>query len=304
MTTIGNTRRVRRGIMSVLRPLTGDRASGTVFAAASAGQGSILVPKNCYLLPVPKSATGKGQIARDMPLRTTAATTVLEAGTTLPVTSLLGGTRYNLADTTVLRWDPPLVGLELTCTLQGAMAGGLNASPSPGMVKTVIPFEALAGVEQAKDLFHARIPAHPALVLAWAGSRNAEWIGEETRRRHDLWKLYVVVENQAGALERIDEALDILDAIEGYLGGRTSFDGFVFCSAPGIDVLSRELVRGTASSTIYSMTFQTTTGSRRIETRSIENGDYATWLRNQLDLDTATPSPLAVVDQAIYDHSE
>lgn len=296
---IGHRKRIRRGIMSVLRPLTGDRANGTALAQASPGQGSILVPKNSYLLPVPVSATGKGQIAPDMPLRTTAEITVLEAPTAIPVSSLLGGTRNNLANGTVLYWDPPLAGLTPTATLQGAMTGGANAANSPGAVKELLAFEAFRSADAALDIFNARISAHPALVLAWAGSRNGEHVGVDLRRRMDLWELYVIVETPQGVDERIDGALDILDIAEGYLGGRSSFDGNVF-SAPPIEVTGTRFVRGNASSFLYSLAFNTFNTVQRIETRSLEDGDWALWLRQQLDLDTATPLPLAVVDQAQY----
>jgi hypothetical protein len=294
---IGQTKRIRRALMAVLRPLTGDRATGQVLAKAAVGTTTIKLPKGSYCLPAPASVAGKTQLSQELLLHTTAETVVTEAGTLVPITSTLGGVRHNLAAGTVVRWDPPLLGMVPTAAVHANMTGGLDAS-GPGMVRQVLAYETLIGGQPTLDVFLAKIRATPAVVVAWASSQAVESTGVGAHRNEDLWKLYVVCSISSGASERGDEALDILDAIESYLTDRSSVDGWVF-SGPAVEIRSKEAVRLTSTSAIYSVTLMTSNGVRRTEHRTLGDS-YEEWLTTQIDLETATTTPLPVVIAAIY----
>jgi hypothetical protein len=292
--TIGQTRRIQRAIMGVLRPLMGTRSTGTIVAKAAPGQVSIVLPKTSFVVPLPASATGRTQLAWEMPFITTADTTVLEAGSDVAVASLLGGARQNLAKDTVVRFDPPLAGMVQTATVKAAMTGGADASDTPGMVRDVVAYESFDSQGAAQDVFLARAGDRvPALVLAWIGSGAVATKGNGLEA--DTWKLYCVVAHGGGSHQRSAQALDILDAARDYLLDRSASDGIVF-SAPPTTILGRDLFRVTPSSTIYSMTFETTMGVEKTEHR----GAFNDWDWTRLDLDTATTTPKPVVDEAIY----
>ena len=64
---MSGTKKIRRGIMSALAPLTGSLASGTIVATASSGQGSVTVPRNSHLVPIYTSTTEQKEIDWDRP---------------------------------------------------------------------------------------------------------------------------------------------------------------------------------------------------------------------------------------------
>jgi len=302
--SIGQTKAIRRAIMGVLRPLSGDRATGVILARAASGYGEITVPVNSYLQPVTSSAAGTKMVDRNQLVRTTQAMVVTEAGTVLPVASLGGGAKQNLAKSTLLRWDPPLTGLVATATVHGAaLAGGADpAAGATAAVKGILAYETMPRAE-ARDLFNAGVGPVPAVVVTWAGSGGRTGAGEGVTRHTDLWKIYVVTASHAEAMARVDEALDILDAIEGYLEQRSSYGGVVFSSPPA-EVLDKVLVRANSESFIYAVTLRTHSAVRRIETRSIEDGDWALWKTTSYQLQVATVPPLAVVQEATYGFGE
>jgi len=295
----GQTKRIRRAICAVLYPMTGTRSTGTVLAKAAVGQGTITLPKNSFGLPKPVSAAGKGELAHDRPLRVSADTVVDEAGVSVPVSSLLGGARQNLDVSTEVRWDPPLTGMVKTATVDGALTGAASSS-GPGAIAELLAYEAFPTLQSAQDAFLARVGPGPSMVLAWTGSGGGEKKNRGSYHRPDVWKLYVIASHGGGVETRADQATDILDTAEALLIDRSGADGFVF-SAPGTTITSRDYVRTTPTSVIYSMTFETRMGVKRTEHRSLAAGDWSDWDATRIDADTATPVPLPVVDDASYD---
>jgi len=295
---IGQTIRTRRAIMAALRPLTGDRATGTIKAIAATGYSGITLPANTMLVAVPTSAAGLSQAAPELVFRTTTATAIATTpGTNVAATSLLGGARHNLPVASVLRYDPALVGVTATALAVADFTGGADAT-GLGAVKQILAFETLENVDAAQDLFLAKVRATPALVLAWAGRVLPESAGEGQWVRTDTWRLYVITSALQGGVQRGDEALDLIDRCEAYLIDRSSADHYVF-SAPGIQIRSVDRVRLTPSSWVYALTFTTTTSTARIDHRTL-GSDYDEWLNTQVDCDTATTPPLPVVDGAIW----
>jgi len=294
---IGQTKRIRRAILAALRPMTGDRSSGEITATASGG--NITVPKNSFLVPVLESAAGNSQLEPNWPIRVVEDTLVAAGGTTVTVTSLIGGSANNLADGTMLRWDPPLVGLTETAVVSGGgLTGGADATAgAPGALKSLVSFEEIRSREQAQALFQAGITnALPAGILAWTGTNQGRKVGAGVHIRDDTWELYLVVTWSDEGLGQIDRVLDLLDAAESYLVDRKASDGFPFSAPDGTDILGRQLVRQTAGSLIYSVRFATMSAVQRVEHRSVTEGSWAAWAKTVIDLETATTPPLPVVD--------
>ena len=112
---IGQTKRLRRGIMAALAPLMGVRSSGTVTIASTSGE--VGLPKNQFAAVVRKSAAGVEQIDRSFIIRTSEAALVGTGGVDVAVTSLLGGARQNAVTGLTVRWDPPITDIEASSTL-------------------------------------------------------------------------------------------------------------------------------------------------------------------------------------------
>lgn len=289
--SIGQTKRIRRGIMGALLPLTGTRSSGTATVRATGGD--IVLPRGSFALPVTTSAAGVSQLAEDLPLWVTVDTTVTAAGAAVPVSSLLGGARQNMPTASRVRWDPALAGVEIESVLASALTGGADAS-GPGSVRQVRQYETLEA-DTGRDLFAACVGQAPAIVLAWERSGGEVGRGGGRSLRPDQWLLYVVTSNARGAVARGDEGSEILDGIEDYLTDRSAADGIPF-SGPPTKVLERVRVRVTQTAFIYAVRIQTFASVVRTDTRT----SYAVWLRNRLDAKTADPTPLPVVDGAIW----
>lgn len=302
-------KRIRRGILSALRPLQGIASSGTIFARSSSGAGTIELPKNCHLVPIIGSATGRGEISHDLPLRVTATVDVEEGGTSVAVASVLGGPRNNLAAGTRLRFDPPLVGLEDEATVEApGLTGGELVTSGPGIVRDIRPFETLESLEVARDLFAGEVADLPAAIVAYGGSSEIEPVGEATILEAHRWRIYVVTQWGANAQATGNEATDILGAIKGLLVRRTSSHGLVFSSPPA-SLVGVSRVRVSPTVFVWAIDLTTYMGLQRTDFRPAEGGgdgvSYADWLVDSYTLSTFTaaqPMDLPVVD-ASYDHA-
>jgi hypothetical protein len=303
---IGQTKRIRRALCAVLQPLTGSRSVGAL-TVKSASATPVLVPKGTFWLPIPVSAAGTAEIARHRPIITTAATTVSQAGTTVPVTSLLGGLRQNLSKewgvaptlTPILcRLDPPVTGLVQTAAVQTALTGGLDAT-GPGSVKEVVCFDSFGTREEATEAFLARAMDGLSIIVAWSGSGRSTSSGRNRTQRPDSWEIYVVCPNRNVSEVRTDEVTDVLDGVEGLLTERGCADEFVFSAPPAV-VTGRRLTKVTPTSTIYCLTLETTMGVERTEVRT---GAWSSWTKSKHTISIAAEGVIAelpVVDSAVY----
>ena len=297
---LGHRIMVLRSLMAVLAPLTGTRATGTATVAATGAD--VVLPKGCFAAPIVASGTGNAAIARDKLVFTTAETTVTSAGVSVPVTSLLGGTRHNFADGTQLRWDPSLTGVELVSSLDGAMSGGLNPTGDAALQR-IVTYEELS-MESAAALFAAKLHGHaPAAVVTWSGSGRAQRRGRDVWQRSDQWVIYVVVTRKDGTVERGHEGLNLLDIIEAYLGERGAVDGRHYSDRPTA-ILGARRHRVTPSSFIYALTLETSGAVQRIDTRVADGasavGTIAAWDRTRYDVEIAETPAYPLVTEADY----
>jgi len=294
----GDTYRILRYLMGILRPLAGDVATGAVRAAAVGDQ--VTVPVNSMLIPVLQSAAGGRQLVRDLVYRTSAETVVPSSGALIPVASLIGGKRHNLPDATTMRWDPPLLGLTPTVTLEGDLEGGADSVlSSPGAVRRILPSDST--VPSAIELVKAHADHLPAVLVSNAGFDTTDWNLGDDFTNADRWIIYVCVGKKAtGDIGEVQQGLAIQDAIRGYLSLRTSFFGEVF-SDP-IEVRSGRFLGNVRGYTFRIYESRLWTGYRdcRTEHRSMEAGDFNHWLKTRYDLHTGGPLPLPVVENAVY----
>ena len=197
--TIGQTRRIQRAIMATLVPLQGTRATGNLTAVATLAD--VVIPAWSIAVPIIASAAGNAQLAYGHPVMTTDDVTVTSGGATVPIMSLLAGTRQNLPKDTEVRWDPPIAGLELTSTVAAAMTGGAYTT-GQGTIKEIAAYESFDSPQKAQDVFLAKVGLAPAVVVAWSSSGSEKRRGVGQWSREDLWELYVVVTNGAGSEKR------------------------------------------------------------------------------------------------------
>lgn len=300
----GLTKRIRRGLISCLRPMTGDYSTGQVTAAASSGAGTVTIPRNCHLVPILESKAGRAEISHDLPFRVVAAVDVPEAGGTVELASLLGGAANNLKAGTQLKWDPPLVGLEPLVTVDDDFTGGAAATEGPGLVREIRAFETLESYQQSRDLFAGEVGRLPALVVAYAGSREVDVLGEDRVLEAHRWRIYAITSWGGSAIDVGNEVTDLLDAAKGFLIRRSSSHGLVF-STPPIQRVNTSRVRVTPTSFVWVLDLETYNGVVQTDFRPFEGRTFNEWLENEFDLTsetTAYPTPLAVVDGANYDH--
>jgi hypothetical protein len=294
----GDTYRILRYLMGILRPLSGDVATGAVRAAAVSGQ--ITVPVNSMLIPVIESAAGGRQLVRDLVYRTSAETVVPASGALIPVASLIGGKRHDLPDGATLRWDPPLLGLTETATASGAITGGADSIiSSPGAVRRILPSDST--VPSAIELVKTHADHLPAILVSNAGFDTSDWNLGDDFTNADRWIIYTCVGKKVtGDIGEVQQGLAIQDAIRTYLSLRTSFFGEVFSDA--IEVRSGRFLGNVRGQTFRIYESRVWTGYRdcRTEHRSMEAGDFNHWLKTQYDFLTATPAPLPVVEGALY----
>jgi len=300
--SIGQTKRIARAIAEVLRPLTGTPATG--FATVTASGSDILLPAGSFAAPIRTSTSGTPpttcqQIDRENLVRTTVDVIATTAGTTVPVTTMLGGIRQNLAALTSLRWDPPLIGMApLAAVGAAALAGGANATGT-GAVGQIVLYEELRSGQVPLDLFRARAESGaPLVAIVWSSRGRAEKVGRNRAARPETWQLFVVVGHQAGAPERGSDGLDVCDAIEGYLTDRAEIGGFIF-SAPPASVTGCKRVAVNETGYVYAVELVTLNAAERIPTP--EEATAVEWDHLRLDMQRASVPPFPVTTNALYD---
>lgn len=267
MTQVGRTVRTARAVLEVLSPLTGARASGQVLVKAAGADAPL--PCGSFFCPViPSTATpALKTIRRDLLYRTTQDAVVSAAGVLVPVVSVMGGARHNLAAGVEARWDPQVPGVELVSATSGAVAGAAEPTGDRAVRHAVI-FEGVGGPNAARDLFKGLAQSlTPAVVLAWMSTQRGDVTGRNRYVRTDTWTLYVAVDRGDGSVERFGNGLDLLDAAEELLQGRASVGGYVFSAPAHAEVTARNRSSVTPSSYVYSLTLQTQHLVERLEVR-------------------------------------
>ncbi|WP_437759487.1 hypothetical protein [Sorangium sp. So ce1389] len=234
----------------------GNTSSGSVTATATSSP--VVLPKNTY---------GVGILSGSMDpltlLKTTADVTVTTGGTSVPVRSVLGGQRVNLAPGTTIRWDPAIPGLQPEANvLAPGMTGGTKAVGF-GAVAQVRLYES-TGVE---DLFKTGVGLFPALVLVWSGSDEDENVGRGATLLRERWVLAVVASRADGDETRRAEALQILEDASELIHKQSVVDGEVFTAPQPVLVSARSRIVSTSAAYIYGIQFSTVRSLEKRESR-------------------------------------
>lgn len=266
---IGRTVEIQRLLMAALRPLTGDRATGTALVAATSTD--VRLPKGSFAYPVPESSAGVALVDDQRILFTTADAIASAVGVSVPMASLLGGSRHNALDAgTGLLWDPPVYGLEVRSSLSVGMSGGMDPPALAGFVKEIATYEDVTGQGRAQDFFNARLQgyAFPAILIVWESSAEGVLKGRNRKHRPDTWSIFIVSESWAGEAVRRNDGQHILDAVEALLSDRGVVDGRPF-SDPPARVLERRKLSATESS-VRALTLATWNTVETIDLRTMD----------------------------------
>lgn len=273
--------RQSRAICSLLGTTTGTRATGNVTVHSTAG--TVAVPANTYGVPI----VG-GQMDHGVLLKTTAAASATVGGVAVPVRVVAGGPAGNLAAATLVRWDPPLTGIETTSPVAlGGLTGGAVANYF-GAARQIRIYEQVKGESTAQDLFAAKAGLFPALVLYWDATVLAEPNRASRTRRHatERWTLAVVSSRLDSQEERRAEALQLLDDATDILTDHAEVDGEVFTGPAPIRITGRRRLAVTPSSLVYALDFTTERTLEMQDTRT-----FNPWLKAQIETQTQSGSP-------------
>lgn len=303
--SIGATVRIERAIMSVLSQpqldpslpgLTGIRSTGSVTVRATGAD--VTLPANSYATAVVTSASGLSGIDQHRLVKAVAATTVTSAGNSVSLMSMTGGSDMNLPAGTVLRWDPPIAGIESTSTLSAAMTGGTTVT-DPGYVKRIVSFEGIGGAEAARAFWTAQAPAQfPAMVVSWEGASESVRMGPGRQLQQHRFRIYVVTSRLEHDTKRRHEGLMILDAAREILCDRAAADGESF-SNPPIQLGNMGRLAVAPSSYVYWFDVLVSHSTKKRELRS-----FPEWLttREQLTAEARSgydaSDTLTIVDQS------
>ncbi len=287
--TIGQRTRLTRGLMSVIQPLTGTRATGHVLAHATSAP--VSVARNSYAVPVVLSAAGTPMAAYERLVKTADDVEVTAAGTQVPVMSTLGGANVNLPAGTKLVWDPPIEGLEARSDVVApGLTGGVEAT-GLGVVKRVATYEGLGAADAAAALFRAGLGAFPAVVIAREGASDGGTKGRDVEMRLHRFRFYVVCERLDGDDPRRHEGEAILDYLEAMLARRSAVDGENI-SSPSIQLGEQGRFAIASSSYIHFLDVLVSAAVKRKELR-----EFPPWLRTDLVMQIGQP-PFNIVDHA------
>lgn len=262
--------RTARGIVAILQPLTGDRASGTsTMACASAGD-SVRLPRGYYFLPV----VG-GVVRADLALKAGPGSEadeswlVASGGTAVDLVSNLGGARHNLAAGTVLRPDPPVPELTAGMTVAApGMTGGVDATGF-GALKDLQIYEQLNGPALNVDAKRSGLKRFPGAVLMWADMQQATGVTSPQTQRaartgtrrvlyRSTYALTFMSTSYAADSERRHEGLACVEAAMKLLTDRQMVDGEAISSPGGVEIYRayREPLRPDVAAKWYVYTFE------------------------------------------------
>lgn len=293
-------------IMACLSNLMGDRSIGTATVRSIDATGTL--PPGAFCFPV---LNGQTDFARPFRFAASygsdnklAAATVVQAGTDVPITSVLGGAGNNLPANTPLVWYPANDGIEPISAVGLADMTGGTADASQFAVKSIVWFEEPAGSTLAEDLIRAAVRQAPAVVLSWSRRLPVSKLhGPKQITRTDQWQALIICSRQESHHTRGLQALTIVDLIEAELIDRQGVDGLRI-SSPPIQLMGVQRVAVGPAFYAYALSFQTSITS--VGTDDTKRAAYAAWAKTKFTFETveADGDPtLAVVDGATYPHS-
>lgn len=292
-----------RGLMALMQPLTGTRATGEITVTAAAGQ-SVALPIGSYCYPVID-----GSARPELLFKTTAAATITDAGVEVAVASNLGGERFNIAAGTEFVFDPFVDDLAARPgadvprnTL--AFTGGL-AQNDFGCLRDVVLLEELTGPIYSPDVARSAITRFPAALVTWESTEPADGssTAQTTRatRTSNSTQLYkvnfdiaIMTTRQDSASARRSEGLTIVDTLMALMLDRHMVDSVALSNPAGVQL--RRAYREEGADPFYRKFYVYRMGvSVESSCSTIEFRTFSDWLLANLQLEK--PQTPAVVNQ-------
>lgn len=295
-----------RGLLGFLGPLTGVRARGKVFVTPDpASVGDQILPPNTWLSPVIEGALWSQMAYRVLPDYTNIAGRgawgIPQAGKLVDIEAHLGGTRFNVAKKTVMRFaDAIPTGFIADSVVvdDNAITGGTNV-PYYGSDRIVgaSMYEQIGSASERLDLFRAQLGNLPAVLLIWTGSASPKWAGRGAARYSELWDLVVIVDRADSDAARRGEGLRLLDAMEDLVlwrtvygdDGNTGLGGIIVSADASVEPRSRQRISGASpffkQTYVYSISIRAIRVANRVDFRVFEP-----WRKTRLDVNFPVPS--------------
>lgn len=278
-----------RAIMACLQPLTGARASGNVTVNASPGPTATL-KGGSYGAPIIGGAIRYDRLVKVAQNPADKAGWPIGAATVVPCFTNIGGLDQNIPAGTSIRWFPALQGIEAVSQTVGGLAGAGGDTSMTGVQELVFFEDIQPGA--GMSLLKGAISRFPAVVLAWEGSGDAEFVGRGQWVQQQLWSIYVVVSRQDGDPNRRVQGLAIMDTIQNELWGRGAVDGEGFSTPNGAQFARRMALPIDPTFYVYRARVTTKSSYRQSEHRT-----FNPWAHTKLDMQTTdTPAFPTVVD--------
>ncbi len=285
---------IARAILGQLAPLTGSRGTGTATVSNPTASAISLDP-NMFLLPVVND-----ELADDLVFKVAAnPATVLPYGkggewvvppfSSLPVAvkSNLGGARHNLAEGTLLRFDPLPEGIDETATLDADITDGADRT---GLcLRRAVYYEDLDAGAIERDIAAGRLSHLPGAMLVWTQSTPAEGrtagtnqgstrVADGIRMFTESYRLFVVSASLAGDRRRRGEGSRIMQAITRLLTDQqVTSDGEQLTAMGSLEILNRSRFVRNEKHYVYAMTLRVNRVISRTDTRT-----FVPWLRTSL----------------------
>lgn len=296
-----------RSLLSLLQPLTGARSLGTATVKSSPG-GSATLPAHSIAVPI---IGGAMRFDRLLKVKENPATqpeggwTVVAAGTSVPMISIVGGADMNIPAGTEIRWWPSIDGIEAKSLIPGAM-GGAGEPSGLASLKSVAFFEQLRAdlSGAAIDMFKSMVSQYPAAILVWEDSGPADGnaidltaktsarVGRGIFLYQHSWDLFIISSRTDGDPQRREEGLALLEAMTELLQDATSADGLVFSNPQGVRIVRRQRWLVSPTFYVYRIQLVTVEATKRREARTFND-----WTLTTLDVQTPDQQPLTTIYQ-------
>jgi hypothetical protein len=239
---------VARGIMAIIQPETGDRATGTVKIVATSSD--VTVDRNKFIVPIVGGRHRPDlvfKVARGP--ESDRSWTVTSSGVDVSVLSNIGGARHNLPMATEFVFDPPLDGID-SVVPTAAMANGTDPTGFGG-IQNMVLYEQFEGPSAMLDLARSAVRAFPAVLVAWTGSEPGDGAsssqvdqrirtGSFASLNREMFDIVVITNRGESDHIRRQEGLSVLDQITMRLAHRRGVDGGQPVSNPsGLQIRGR-----------------------------------------------------------------
>ncbi len=316
---------IERQVQAVCQPITGERATGTVFLKSATGA-TVSVPRGRYLFPIVN-----GKVRHELAFKTaanpaTASQTspaggpwaVPPAGAAVSIFSNIGGIRHNLPAGTKFVIDQPLKPeLEINPQTQTGTAGGEDPIDEDLALFNFVSFEYF-GAKKTLELFQSDIGGKfPAAIMHWVESEPADGLttsavsrpthrGPRVASYSELFEILVISSRADSSAERRGQGVRVLDELTALMLDRVSVDGEGLSSPGGIHI--RRRWHESAGSDgfykafqVYGLRISVQTTIEQRDTRTYE--DLRRFKINAPREDTPTDLPL-VVDNLVENQQD